>query len=481
MTQLSDNAQGQGVARGPRATKKRQASAPTSSSSRAPRPGGPATRQGPSPSQGTQGHHSSKASGSSSAGAPRSRPRFTLTRRTVIRAAAGVGIVAAAAGTIGVVRSCTSKRGEDGTPTVVDSNKADYVIDPKTNQSNYSSVELPLTQGASWTIALGNVLHPAEGKWVPVTTAGSSAAPMVKASAFSTETGTLKEVVKEPLADDKTSVVIYDVRCSDSVFAWVELNLLTHDWALYASAFSGGVLSGSPTALWSANSDFDPAPFAVTGKRVIWQVMPSISGHKTTEHSFCYIWSVGDSDARSVVESPGRFATEPLVSNDTVTLVPRVNASQGTYYGITAYSLSDNLATQIDRLVLPQTVRPLNAVRIGDKFAFSIEATYSSGGLLGVMGTYIGRGSGPFVALPREPAAAVAGKDGLYVIRASSSYFVVNTTERSYSTLIAANRCVDYGEYPARAGECSNFVTFATIKAQNTGYPESVNVRSFSL
>ena len=160
MTQLSDNAQGQGVARGPRATKKRQASAPTSSS-RAPRPGGPATRQGPSPSQGTQSHHSSKASGSSSAGAPRSRPRFTLTRRTVIRAAAGVGIVAAAAGTIGVVRSCTSKRGEDGTPTVVDSNKADYVIDPKTNQSNYSSVELPLTQGASWTIALGNVLHPA--------------------------------------------------------------------------------------------------------------------------------------------------------------------------------------------------------------------------------------------------------------------------------------------------------------------------------
>ena len=380
-------------------------------------------------------------------------PPIMLTRRNVIRAAAGAGIVAAIAGTVGVINSCSRDDGE-GTPTVVDNTKADYVIDPQSNESNYSSVDLELKEESSWTIDLGNVLHPGEGTWIPVTTAGSSAAPMVKGSALSTEDGSLSEVVKEPLA--------------------------THDWVLYASSFGDGKLSGTPMTLWSAGSDYSPAPFAVTGSKVIWQVMPALSGTKTSEKSVCYVWSLGDSNAKAVVESPGRFACGPEVSGGTVTLVPRVNADKGTYYGITAYNLSDDLATQVDRLVLPVGVKPLTAVRIGDEFAFSIEASYASGGLLGTMGTYIGHGEGPFVALSREPAAGVAGKDGLYVVRVSSSYFVVNTKDRNYSNLVAANRCISYGEFPARSGECSDFVTFATVKAQDTGYPESVTVRRFS-
>ncbi|WP_235815058.1 Tat pathway signal protein [Olsenella massiliensis] len=417
------------------------------------------------------------------ADAPRPRlalPQLPVIRRSALRVAAGAGVVAATAGTVSIVRGCSAPGGNDGSPTVVDATRADYVIDPKTNESRYDVVDLPLAERSSWTLGLGNVLHPGEGTWLPVTTAGSSAAPMVKGSALSTADGTLREVVAEPLSSDKTSFVIYDVRCSDAVYAWVELDLLTHAWVLYASAFAGGALAGSPTKLWEAGADYDPAPFAVAGTKVIWQVMPALSGSKTTEHSYCYVWSLGSGEAKSVVESPGRFATEPLASGGTVTLVPRVNAEAGVYYGITAYTLSDDLATQVDRLVLPATVRPLNAVRIGDEFAFSIEATYASGGLLGTMGTYVGHGDGPFVALSREPAAAVAGRGRTYVIRASSSYFVVDAGSRTYSTLSAANRCINYGEYPARAGECDSFVTFSTIKAQDTGYPESVNVRSFS-
>ena len=66
-------------------------------------------------------------------------------------------------------------------------------------------------------------------------------------------------------------------------------------------------------------------------------------------------------------------------------------------------------------------------------------------------------------------------------MKSRASYFVIDTDKRKYSVLAAQNRCVDYGEYPARVGSTSQFVTFSTIKNQDTGYPESVSVRIFSL
>ncbi len=397
----------------------------------------------------------------------------SITRRELLRATAAAGVTVAS---VGVLAGCKHASEEGSSPVVVGDESATNIL-----ESYQEAEKLPIEQQGSWTVPLGNVLHPGEGSWVPCTTAGSSSNPMVKGGAFSTATGQVSEVVPKPLAEDASNMVIYDVRCSDAAYAWVELNLLTHGWTLYAAPFSGGELSGNASTLWTAGPDYDPPRFAVTGSKVLWQVMPSASGSKRTEHSFCYLWQTGDSSAQAVVESPGRFATEPAVSDGTVTLVPRVNADQGTFYGITAYSLSDKLATKVDQLVLPASVRPLNAVRIGDRFAFSIEASYSSGGLLGQMGTYIGSGAGPFVMLSREPSAAVAGRGDVFVIKSTSSYFVVDTNARTYSVLSASNRCIDYGEYPASLGTSDAFVTFATVKDEKTGYPSAVSVRSFAL
>jgi hypothetical protein len=403
--------------------------------------------------------------------------RATITRRGLFK---GVGAVGATAAIATVLSGCQSS-GEGGAPVMVDSSAADFVIDPNTNESKYSSSDAALNPVHTWSIALGSVLLPMSGStWAPMTTAGASATPMVKGSALNVTTGAVAEVVPEPHTEPADNVVVYDARCSDSVYAWVELNLLTRAWRLYGARFSDGALSGSTTTLWEGSSDYDPPRFAVADSRVIWLVMPSASGSKASESSYCYQWEAGDSDARAVLESPGRFATEPTVSGDTLTLTPRVNPDEGVYYGITSYSLS-NLSRQIDQLVLPASVKPMCAVRIGDKFAFSIEANYSSGGLLGTMGTYIGGSDGHFVALSREPFAEVSGKDGRYFIKSSTSYFVVNTSDRSYQVLTAENRCVDYGEYPASVGECSLFTTFATVKHESTGQPASVTVRVFEV
>lgn len=397
-----------------------------------------------------------------------------LTRRSFFKTAAAGGAVAAA---VGVLSGCTHESDEeeqDADPTVIDEDSAESVLE------SFSEGESPLAEEGSWTLPLGNVLRPSEGTWVPVITAGSSAMPMVKASALSLSSGQLSEVVSAPLGAESTTV-IYDVRCSDEVYAWVELDLVTRAWTLYAADFSGGQLSGDTKMLWEGTADYDPALLAVSGPSVLWQVQPSTSGSKTTESSRCYLWHAGDADAQAVVESPGRFATAPTVSAGTVVLTPRVHSDAGVFYGVTAYSLSDDLATKVDQLVMPSSVRPFRAARVGDRFLVSVEASYSSGGLLSKMGTYMGTSSAGFVKLDREPSECGCGKGDVFIIKSNSSYLVIDLAGKTYSTLVSMDRAVDYGEFPARAGECDLFVTFSTVKDPGTGYPASVAVRTFRL
>lgn len=395
-----------------------------------------------------------------------------LTRRGFIKTAA-LGSAAAAA--VSVLSGCSHASDEEASdPVVVDEDSAEDIL------STFKEVECPLVVENAWELPLGNVLHPADGTWIPVTTAGSSATPMVKASVLSLASGQLAEVVSAPFQEGATKV-IYDARCSDYVYAWVELDLATRDWALYAAPFSAGALSGDVRTLWEADANYDPAPFAVSERSVIWQVQPSTSGSKTTESSRCYLWHSGESEAQAVVESSGRFATSPTISGDAVVLTPRVRADEGVYYGVTAYSLSDDLATRLDQLVMPQSVRPFRATRVGDRFLVSVEASYGSGGLLGQMGTYIGTADSGFFRLNREPSEGGCGNGDVIVIKGTASYFVIDLANRQYSTLLATDRSVDYGEYPARAGNCDLFVSFSTVKDADSGYPASVSVRTFRL
>lgn len=397
-----------------------------------------------------------------------------LTRRTLLKTVAAGGVAAAA---VGVLPGCTHTPDEqDADPTVVDADSAESVL-----ESFESNADLAPAVESTWTLPLGSVLHPAEGTWIPVTSAGASATPMVRASALSLSSGTLVDVVAAPLGPAATTV-IYDVRCSDEVYAWLELDLTTRAWSLYAAAFADGQLSGDTKTLWEGTSDYDPAPFEVSGDRVIWQVQPSLTGEKTSESSLCYLWRSGDSDARAVVESPGRFATRPCVSGEVVVLVPRVTREEsGTFYSVNAYSLSDDLSTRLDQLVMPAGVRPFRAARVGERFLVSVEASYSTGGLLGQMGTYMGTASSGFVKLALEPSECGCGNGDKFVIKNNSFYYVIDLAAKTYATISSADRSVDYGEFPARAGECELFVTFSTVKDASTGYPASVTVRTFRL
>lgn len=396
-----------------------------------------------------------------------------LTRRTLLRTAAASTLAVTA---VNVLAGCTHSADEETSdPVVVSEDSAENILD-----TFEEAADIAPAVESTWSLPVGNVLHPAEGSWVPVTTAGSSATPMVKASALSLSSGGLVEVVSTPVGTDANTVIL-DTCCSDQAYAWVEMDLTSRAWKLYAATFSDGALDSDVSTLWEGTSDYDPAPLVVSGDRVIWQVQPSATGSRTAESSHCYVWHTGDTEAQAVVESSGRFATSPTVSGGNVILTPRVRADEGIYYGVTAYALSDDLSTRVDQLVMPQSVCPFRATRVGERFLVSVEASYSTGGLLGQMGTYIGTQASGFFCLNREPSECGCGKGDTFIIKSNASYFVVDLANRRYATLGSSDRAVDYGEYPARSGECDLFVSFATVKDADTGYPASVAVRTFRL
>lgn len=409
---------------------------------------------------------------SSMARAPqREKARSGVSRRTLFKG----GAAATAALTVISLVGCDSD-GEgsavSGEPQVItDDSKIINIID------DFENVDNTLTPQLSWDVPLGTVPFHCEGAWAALLEAPASARAINTLGIISLASGSRATLVPEPIKGKTYG--FHDVRCSEQVYAWIEMDYATGDWVLLAQELENGVLVGEPVELDDGTTDWEPARFTVTGNSVIWQKMPFASGAKRAEYSHCYLWSVGSPKGEDLYESPGRFATWPRVSDGYLTIAPRVNASEGTFYGLTALDLQNNnkVAAQ---LVMPETVSPFEAVYMGSSFAFSVEANYGYGGGLGNMGTFIGNAGGPFTYLSREPLACVAGNGTRYLIKAQSSHFVVDTEAQTYAVLAAPDKSLDFGDYPASEGTTDRFVTYATVRGDD-GLPAAVQLRVFSL
>lgn len=397
--------------------------------------------------------------------------RSGVTRRTFVAGSAVATAAAAAALELAGCSSSTTTHETTGEPQVItDESKIVDVL------SDYESADANLEAQASWDLPLGTVPTHCGGSWAALLMAPASAKAVNTLGALSLSSGSVTTLVSE--ATNGSAYGFHDVRCADGAFGWVEMNYGTGDWALVAQPFSAGQLTGSAVQLDAGNADWEPPRLTASGSSIIWQKMPFASGSKRAERSHCYRWTAGDDAGEKLIESAGRFATFPRVSNGVLTVAPRVNADEGVYYGLTAINLSDGLT--VDQLVMPQTISPFEAVYMDNTFAFSVEANYSSGGSLGKMGTFIGREGGPYVYLSREPLACVAGKGTRYFVKAQSSHFLLDTEAQTYAVLTAPDKTLEYGDYPASEGIVDQFVTYATVR-DDTGLPSLVRVRSFSL
>lgn len=383
----------------------------------------------------------------------------------------------AAAGAATLLAGCSSKTGTSddaaGEPQVV---KDDSKIVSITDE--YEAVDIDLKPTASWTLPLGTLLYYCDGDVSAAMMAPASAQHANTLGVLSLSDGSLTTLVEDPV--EGTGYAFYDVRATDNVFAWIEMNYANSSWKLYAQGLSGVSRTGDAVELDRGSKDYDPPLFTAYGSSVIWYKMPASGGSKTSSDSYCYRQSLDESKPETIWKSTGRFASAPRVSDGILTISPRVRNDEGVYYGMTAIDLTDGNNTKRAQLVLPSSVSPFEAVYMGDRFVFSIEATYSGVGGLGNMGTYIGNEGGPYLFLSREPLACAAGKKNKFLVKVQSSHFLIDTSAKTYGSLLSPDRALEYGDYPATAGKSDTFLTYATVR-NSQGVPETVAARLFSL
>ena len=289
-------------------------------------------------------------------------------RRFALGSVAAAGAVAAATG----LSACGGDEDEKkptGEPQEIDDESIVPVLD------DYKAQDFGLAAAQTWILPLGTVLFHCEGSWAAAMLTPESALHPNTLGVLSLASGSLTTVREDAI--NGRLYTFFDVRCGSSVFAWVEIDYNTRDWKLYGQGFSEGALTGEPAELDSGNADWEPPMFTVAGDSVIWQKMPLASGSKSSSASHCLRWHVGDKEGSEIWESVGRFATHPRVSDNILTIVPRVLNEEGTYYGMTAIELDDDKHKQMDQLVLPASIRPFDAVYTGEQFVFSIEASYN--------------------------------------------------------------------------------------------------------
>lgn len=371
--------------------------------------------------------------------------------------------------------SCGSDNSEStGEPQVVtDNSNIVQVLD-----GDYAATDSSYTAQSEWTLPLGTLLFHSEGAWSAAMFTPESSQHVNTLGCLSLTSGNYLVLIENPTQGNNWD--FFDVRCTESVFAWIEINYVKRGWVLLAQEFGDGALMGDPVELDKGDSDWEPPRFTVWNNSVIWQHMPFSTGNKSSETSHCYIWHVGDDEGTEIMSSNGRFATTPRVADGILTIVPRVHDDEGVFYGLTALDLTDGNNTRRDQLVLPQSVAPFEAVYFNEQFIFAIEAAYEGVGNLGNMGTFIGREGGPYIYVRREPQAQVAGKGSRYLIKAQSSFFVIDTDAQTYATLRAPDRSVDYGDWPASEGLTDLFCSYATVR-NDQGIPDHVTARVFAL
>ena len=123
----------------------------------------------------------------------------------------------------GLLPGCRNRRNEVSDPVVVDDRAANNVL---AEDTGYSEADLALEEKGVWQVTVGTVLRPSSGTWIPALAPAATALPVVKAAALSATSGELADVVTSLVTGNEPNMAIYDARCSDEVYAWVEMDML---------------------------------------------------------------------------------------------------------------------------------------------------------------------------------------------------------------------------------------------------------------
>ncbi|MDO5044159.1 MAG: hypothetical protein Q4E22_02525 [Coriobacteriia bacterium] len=392
---------------------------------------------------------------------------LTISRRQALVGAGSVMFAASAAGMF----ACSK------TPEAPDLLVQDSLIsdDNFIDMMAYEAVDVDAMLENTYHLPLGSVLFATSENYGAVLSQNDVAVPISQIGLLNLKSGDYSVIHKTPTSAQGYEFM--DVRTSDDLMVWTELNFHTSEWALFAQNHNAGQALGEITKLDQGDKNTLIPNFAVWRHQVYWQRMPNPNGDHKTQDSILFMWSINDANAKEIWRSSGHFATPPTLSKDFLVITPRVLNQQGTHYGVTGINCVSN--KMFDQFVLPKSVKPSTATYLDGNFAISNEASYGFGGLLGSMGTFLGRGGKQFLACTREPYATAVQTGNRICIKNRGSMLIFNPQNESFYRLPATNNSMEWGDFPAAEGLCNKLFVYATTKDPQTGLPAEVTVRSF--
>lgn len=400
---------------------------------------------------------------------PTSRTNPLISRRAFVAGAVGVGAIAAmAAGGVYLNHRAEEQAASAVTSLEVPNSSVtlatsayEQIEDYTTRIQNSITVELPY----------GSLVFATDDFVAACLIPTNGAAPLNTVSLLTLGGG--QEI---PLLDGaigmKEGYEIYDVRASSSGIIWVEADILDNIWRVYGATLEGDSYTlGEAILLDEGDASLYETPtLGVVGSFGFWQVLPKLGGEAITEDSLFKRSAFGSGNTEVLYTSHGRMATPPYSCADGVVISPRVDTS-GIYYQLTKMDAASG--TVQDTLVLPASMKPLEAAYGPTGFAFSLDAWYQYAEGLDSIGTYTpvslpegdtqAYSSSSWICYDRTPTAPPAWCSGNLIVKSRYSVVGVDIAAQQTFVIDVDSGADTYGEYLATTGERNALVTFTNI------------------
>lgn len=302
------------------------------------------------------------------------------------------------------------------------------------------------------------------------------ASPLVHVGLLQLGNGSLTMVLEQAV-DAAEGFAVFDVRANEAGMVWVEANVLKGLWRVRAAALDGAAL-GEPLLVAEGDGAWEMPQLTVAGGYAFWQVMPKADGPAEDEPSRLMRAAFGSPVAEEAYASAAPMASAPYSAGDSVVITPR--ASRGkSYYQLTR--LDATTAEVLDTLVLPMSMKPLEAGWGPTGFTFAFDGIYDYGGGIANLGTYApvslpGDGGdltgvasaaaydqARWFRFARTPITAPAWCGPWLMVRSTNAVCGVSMQESTFFQLPLEEGSTEFGDALASTGCGNRVVTFADV------------------
>ena len=162
------------------------------------------------------------------------------------------------------------------------------------------------------------------------------------------------------------------------------------------------------------------------------------------------------------------MCTSIYASDNQITVTPRVQTS-GTYYQLTVIDATTRQVT--DTVILPQSMKPLEAGYGQTGFMFSFEGIYSYGDGIANLGTYAPKtdvrggnySAAAWFHFARTPSAPPCWCGNFLVVKSTRSVVGIDLESDTYFVLDSVSGSDSYGDYLASTGSRERILVFANV------------------